>query len=135
LLIFGRGLLQALGARHLQHVCPANVAGSSKMVAASRAAVIWWFSLPPSVVDVCSCLINLSNLLNCRAASPVVRKRKDGSRAEDFASFWSCWRYRVGICLLVAVRRDWQLGAAGTGFVAEDHRNDLGHGNEYKIKI
>jgi len=27
-----------------------------------------------------------------------------------------------------------QLGAAGTGFVAEDRRSDLGHGNEYKIK-
>jgi len=43
----------------------------------------------------------------------------------------SCQERRV----LWPIRQDWQLGAAGIGFVAEDRRNDLGHGNEYKIKI
>jgi len=32
-------------------------------------------------------------------------------------------------CILWPLYRDWQLGAAGLGFVAEYRRNDWGHGN------
>jgi len=58
----GWGLLWTLNARRLQHACPASAAESLFVVGVSRAAVIWWLSLPPSVVDICNCLIKFLKL-------------------------------------------------------------------------
>jgi len=135
-------MLQALDARHLQHVCPAGVAGSLIVGVASRAAVTRWVSLPPSVVDVCNCLkfVELQGSFASRQDEEILEMDPAQPSLHCFGA--------AGVSCFSVVHRELpgapRLVASASGLAAWSRRNRIccrgplqhwGHGNVYKIKI